>query len=179
MNEKDIAARLVELRTFSDYTVEYMAELLNLSAEEYASYESGTKPVPINLIYHIASVLGTEPAYITTGKMPERSISNVVYDGKGVKVERYEGYSFTSLAPEFKGKTMNPMLVEIDVSDKPELVRHGGQEFNYVLEGSLRVIVGEKEYFLRAGDSIFFDPSEQHAQLAMGGKAKFLTVINE
>ena len=75
---------------------------------------------------------------------------------------------------------MNPMLVTIAPTDTPELVMHGGQEFNFVLEGKLRVIVGDKDYFLREGDSIYFDPSLPHAQLAMGGKdAKFLTVINE
>ena len=75
---------------------------------------------------------------------------------------------------------MNPMLVEIEPTSSPELVVHGGQEFNYVIEGDLRVIVGDKEYFLREGDSIFFDPSIPHAQVPMNNrKAKFLTVINE
>ena len=75
---------------------------------------------------------------------------------------------------------MNPMLVTIAPSDSPELVSHGGQEFNFVLEGELRVIVGDREFFLRAGDSLYFNPQQPHAQLAMGGNsAKFLTVINE
>lgn len=175
---KIIAARLAELRTFSDYSAEDISRMLDISTEDYLSYESGETPVPINFIYRFAAALGTEPAYITTGVMPTKVSATVVYGGNGVRIERYAGYSYTALAPEFKGKTMNPMLVEIDESDKPELVRHGGQELNYVLEGNLRVIVGEKEYYLHEGDSIFFDPSELHAQLAMGGKAKFLTVIN-
>ena len=54
------------------------------------------------------------------------------------------------------------------------------QEFNFVLEGKLRVIVGDKEYFLRAGDSLYFNPAYPHAQVPMDGNtAKFLTVITE
>lgn len=180
---KDIAAiskRLVELRTFSDYSTLQMAQMLGIEEGEYVSYEKGEDEIPINLIYKFASLLDTEPAYVMSGKLPSKDAVNVVYDGKGVSIQRYEGYSFTSLAADFKNKTMNPMLVTIAPTDNPELVVHSGQEFNYVLEGELRVIVDNKEYFLRAGDSIFSNPEFPHAQLAMNNMpAKFLTVINE
>ncbi|MDR3216902.1 MAG: XRE family transcriptional regulator [Clostridiaceae bacterium] len=174
-----IASKLYELRTFSDVSVEDVAEKLGITADEYAAYESGKREVPINVIYKFADIMDTEAVYITTGKLPAKSEVALVYDGKGVKTERYPGYSFTVLAGEFKGRTMNPMLVEIDENERPELVCHGGQEFNYVLEGALRVHIGDKDYYLRTGDSIFFNPSEPHAQMAMGGKARFLTVITE
>lgn len=178
-NELAIAERIKELRVFSDYSVEEMAQKLGISVKEYSSYETGDKEMPINLIVKVANILETEAAYIISGCMPTNDSAVVVYDGKGVSVERYQGYSFTSLAADFKNKQMRPMLVTIHPSDFPELVMHDGQEFNYVLEGELRVIVGENEYYLRAGDSIYFDPKQPHAQLAMGGApAKFLTVIN-
>jgi len=175
-----ISARLKELRTFSDFSTAEVAERLGIDEEEYVAYETGMEEIPINLIYKFASIMDTEAAYVMSGVLPSKEKVNVVYDGKGMSVKRYEGYSFTSLGGDFRKKTMNPMLVTIAPTDTPELVVHGGQEFNFVLEGELRVIVDDKEYFLRAGDSIYFDPSYPHAQLAMGGKAaKFLTVINE
>ncbi|MDD4839591.1 MAG: XRE family transcriptional regulator [Clostridia bacterium] len=179
-NNDAISKRLFELRTFSDYSTLEMANMLNIDEQEYKDYENDTKEMPINLIYKFANLLDTEAAYVLSGIMPTNDAVSVVYDGKGASVKRYEGYSFTSLASDFKCKTMNPMLVVIDPTDSPELVKHGGQEFNFVVEGELRVIVADKEYFLREGDSIYFDPTFPHAQLAMGGKpAKFLTVINE
>ena len=72
------------------------------------------------------------------------------------------------------------MLVDISPTDKPELVCHAGQEFKYVLEGLLRVVVGDEEFYLHKGDSLYFAPSLPHAQLAMGDKpARFISVINE
>jgi len=48
------------------------------------------------------------------------------------------------------------------------------------LEGLLRVVVGDEEFYLHKGDSLYFDPSLPHAQMAMGDKpARFITVINE
>ncbi len=179
-NLKSVAGRLIELRTFFDYSEEELAEKLNIDVELYRGYESGKNEIPINLIYKFASLLGAEPGYIITGNSPLKDDAVVVYSGQGIAVQRYDGYSFTALATDFKKKSMNPMLVEIEPTSSPELVVHGGQEFNYVIEGDLRVIVGDKEYFLREGDSIFFDPSIPHAQVPMNNrKAKFLTVINE
>lgn len=177
---KAISERLIELRTFSDYTTKQMADLLDLEESVYCRYEEGNDEVPINVIYKIASILETEPSYILNGLMPDNDEAVQVFEGKGVSIKRYEGYSFSSLAANFKNKVMNPMLVTLSPTDTPELVVHGGQEFNYVLEGELRVIVGSKDYYLRAGDSLYFNPSLPHAQLPMNNKpAKFLTVITE
>ena len=60
----------------------------------------------------------------------------------------------------------------------PACVSHGGQEFNYVLEGTVKVTFGKREFILEEGDCFYFDPTVPHAQAAVGGKgAKFLTVI--
>ena len=138
---KAISERLVELRTFSDYTTKQMADLLKIEESVYIRYEQGTDEVPINIIYKIASLLETEPSYILNGLMPDNDEAVQVFDGKGLSIKRYEGYAFSSLAANFKNKVMNPMLVTMSPTDSPELVVHGGQEFNYVLEGELRVIV--------------------------------------
>ena len=63
-------------------------------------------------------------------------------------------------------------------TEPPALVSHTGQEFNYVLEGRVKVIFGKREFLLNEGDCFYFDPVTPHAQTAVGGKdAKFLTVI--
>ena len=53
-----------------------------------------------------------------------------------------------------------------------------GQEFNYVLEGTLKVILNGYEVILSEGDALFFDSSMEHGMKAMGGRtARFLAVI--
>ena len=77
-------------------------------------------------------------------------------------------------------KIMQPLLVVLDPSDEPaKLVAHRGQEFNFVLKGTVKVILGDHELILEEGDSLYFDPRMSHVQLAVGGPATFLTVINE
>ena len=55
---------------------------------------------------------------------------------------------------------------------------HPGQEFNYVLEGSVRVMVGDSTVILNEGDSIYFDSSLPHGQQnADDRRIRFLTFI--
>ncbi|MEG1612535.1 MAG: cupin domain-containing protein [Clostridia bacterium] len=177
---KTVNQRIYELRTFSDFSVSDIAAKLGISQEEYLAFENGTNEVPIWLVYKFATLVEMEPSYIINGTIPTKKNAAVVYENKGEVIERYPGYSFMSLASDFQDKQMKPMLVTISPTDKPELVCHDGQEFNYVLEGLLRVIVGDEEYYLRKGDSLYFNPNLPHAQLAMGETAaKFITVINE
>jgi mannose-6-phosphate isomerase-like protein (cupin superfamily) len=104
----------------------------------------------------------------------------VVRQGRGVSVERYEGYKFTALAANYIGRQLDPMIVDITPSDgTPKLVTHGGQEFNYVLEGRIVVTIGKQEFTLEAGDSVYFNPRIPHGQRAAGVPSRFLTIINE
>ncbi len=176
---KTICARIADLREFSDYSMADFSAKVGLSASEYAEYETAKKDIPIGLLYNIATALDIDPSYLLFGKNSTKKVATVVYKGKGAVIDRYEGYSFTSLNSDFVDPTLEPMMVTIKSGVTPELVQHKGQEFNYVVKGSLRVIVAEKEYYLKAGDSIYFDATKLHAQVAMEAEATFITVIEK
>ncbi|MDR2046915.1 MAG: XRE family transcriptional regulator [Clostridiales bacterium] len=176
---KAIADRLKELRTFNEFSESVVAGKIGVPEAEYKEYESGNRDIPIGVIYNLAAVLDVEPTVIITGKHPEEVTACVFYDGAGTVVQRFPGYRYMSLADGFKNKQMKPMIVTVEPNDSTELLVHGGQEFNYVLEGKIRVVIGDREYYLRQGDGVYFDPNVPHAQYAMSDRARFLTVINE
>jgi len=180
MNEyiKQIADRIRELRDILEIDVEDISRQIGVSTDEYLAYETGAKEIPISLLYKVAEVFKVDPTVLMTGDVPRMDDYTVVRGGNGVKVERYPGYSFSALAFNYKHRQMDPMMVTLSKSDKAELVRHGGQEFNYVIEGAIKVIVGDKEFTLEAGDSIYFNPEKPHGQRAVTETAKFLTIIN-
>ena len=181
MNEyiKQISDRIRELRDILDLTAEEVAANIGVSTEEYLAYENGEKEIPISLLYKVASIFKVDPTVLMTGDVPRMDDYTVVRGGNGVKVERYPGYSFSALAFNYKHRQMDPMIVTLSKSETVELVHHGGQEFNYVIEGAIKVIVGDREFTLEAGDSIYFNPEKPHGQRAVTETAKFLTIINE
>ena len=53
-----------------------------------------------------------------------------------------------------------------------------GQDFDYDLEGTIEILIGNKELILNPGDSIYFDAQQKHCMRALGGKSvKFLCVV--
>ncbi len=55
---------------------------------------------------------------------------------------------------------------------------HFGQEFNYILEGTLKLVFDGKEYILESGDSVYSDSRYNHAIFAVNGKLiKFVAVV--
>jgi mannose-6-phosphate isomerase-like protein (cupin superfamily) len=179
-NPAEIPGRIKELREIMEISAMDIAADINVSLETNNKYESGEQDIPINALYRIAAKLGTNATVLMTGEDPRMASAAVCRSGKGVHVERYPGYEFSSLAYNFKGRTMEPLLVLLDSSRPPAAqVAHSGQEFNYVVEGRMRVTVGEAEYILSAGDSIYFDATLPHGQSAVEGSAQFITIIQE
>lgn len=177
---QQVANRIKELREILEVTPEDIAAQVNIPLETYLNYENGVEDIPIGALYAVANALYVDPTILLTGAEPRMDDYTVVRGGKGVKIERYPGYDFTSLAANYKGRDMEPLLVVLGESDEPaELVTHGGQEFNFVLEGTMVVTINNHDFRLNAGDSIYFNPRNPHGQKAVGGSARFITIINE
>jgi len=182
MNEKlaHIPERIKELREILEISALDMAKETEIPFDTYTKYESGELDIPISALYTIAGRLGTDVTVLLTGEEARMDSAAVCRKSKGVQVERYPGYEFSSLAYNFKHRTMEPLLVTLDSSKPPAAqVSHSGQEFNYVIEGQIKIVVLKTEHILNPGDSVYFDARLPHSQSAVNGTAQFLTIIQE
>ena len=177
---KQVAKRIAYLREVMDMQPEEVAAAIEMPAELYKQYESGEKDIPVSMIYSVASALGIDATELITGEAPRMTEYSVTRRNNGVAVHRYEGYDFESLAYNYKSRNKEPMIVTISPKDDhPALVTHHGQEFNYVLEGKIGILLGGRTIILSEGDSIYFDPLIPHGQIAMEKTSRFLTVIDK
>lgn len=182
MNEiNEIGARLRELREASDYTTAQLAAELGLEEATLRGYEEDGKDIPISVIYEIANKFKVDFTEIVTGVPARLDTYHIVRRGEGRVVNRNPEYHFEDLAFRYADKIMQPLLVTLEPTDAPaKLITHPGQEFNLVLEGTVVLCIGEKEFQLHAGDSIYFNPTLPHGQRCGGAeKARFVTVITE
>lgn len=182
MNEQilQISARIREMRDILDLDAAEVAARLGIPVEEYLRYEQGEDDIPISVLYAAAGVFAVDPTVLLTGEGPRMDAYTIVRAGQGMHVDRCPGYSFESLAYNYIGRDMEPMIVTVSAKDEPaELIEHGGQEFNLCLSGSIAVIIKGREFILHEGDSIYFNPRAPHGQRAVSPEARFLTVINE
>lgn len=178
---KQIAIRIKDLREISGHTIETLAKELGISKEAYQEYESGNVDIPVSFLYELANKFNVELTAILTGEGPRLHTYSLVRKGKGVSVDRRKQYKYQSLAYNFVHKKAEPFLVTVEPEPDFSTVHfnsHPGQEFNYVLEGVLKIVINNHEVILNEGDSLFFDSSYNHGMQAMENKpAKFLAII--
>jgi quercetin dioxygenase-like cupin family protein len=177
---KEISSRVKELRGLSGISAEEIASSLDIALEEYNKYESGELDIPASILFEIAQLLGVDMTVLLTGEDPRMHIFTITRKDEGVSVERRKQYQYEGLAPNFIHKKAEPFVVTVKPQSNQDSIpnSHPGQEFDYVLEGSLKVIIHDNEIILNEGDSIYFDSNYNHSMQAVGDKtAKFLAII--
>ncbi len=177
---KDIAQRIKTLRDISDISLESLSKELNVPKDIYEKYENGQQDIPIGILKKIAEKFQVEFITLITGQNPHLNRYSIVRKGKGVTVERRKEYDYQDIAYGFTNKKAQIFLVTAKDKKDEELqpYSHSGQEFTYVLEGSLKVYLDGKEIILNEGDSLYFDSNCKHYVTAVGVKiTKFIAVV--
>lgn len=177
---KDIALRVRGLREDSGVSAKDMAQFLRITSEQYDAHESAAEDIPASLLAEIATKLGVALGLLLTGETPKMSVFSVTRKGRGPGVDRRKGYQYENLAASFKGARFEPFVVTLPETSRETPIpqnMHPGQEFNYMLEGCMRVKVQDNEVELSAGDSVIFDASKPHGMKAVDGSARFIAII--
>lgn len=178
---KQIAARIKDLREIAGLSVETLAGDLGVTAETYRQYESGSIDIPVGFLYELSNKFRVELTAILTGEDPRLHTYCLVRKDKGISVDRKNPYKYLSLAYNFANKKAEPFCVSVDPSEDNAPIHfssHPGQEFNYVLEGTLMIYIDGHQLILNEGDSLYFDSGCSHGMKALGGKkARFLAII--
>jgi mannose-6-phosphate isomerase-like protein (cupin superfamily) len=178
---KQIAERIREIKEISGISAETLASKLGLQYDTYLNYESGNYDIPVGIIISISELFNIEMSVMLGGDNPKLRIFSVVRNGKGLKLERRKQYKYESLAYNFIDKRSEPFMVTVEPGQDdswPEFNSHPGQEFNYVVEGTMKTIIDGHEVILNQGDSIYFDSGCKHAMKALYDKpVRFLAVV--
>lgn len=189
MNNYDIAevaARLKATRLYLDIPAEDLAARLSVSPDEYAAIENGHADISLSQLFACSEAFGIELIELLTGSEPRLQKYTIVRADEGLPIQRREGFSYQHLAYLFKHKKIEPLAVTAPGTTKAEsapvhLSSHAGQEWDFILSGRLRFVIGagaaQKEELLYPGDSVYYDSANPHGMAAVGGDCKFLAVL--
>lgn len=177
---KLIALRIKDLRDIAGLTPEQVAQKTGISLEEYKAYETGASDFSFSHLFNIAEALGVDISDLLTGESPKLHGYVLTRGGQGLKFNRRDQYEYHHLAYNFRDKLAEPFIVTVS-QDEPGAEKqahsHEGQEFDYVLEGQLKIVLGGNELFLKAGDSLYYDSSLPHVMYALEGDCRFIAVV--
>lgn len=176
-----IAERIRGLRDALDITSSQMAAECGVAPQVLADYESGTVDIPVSFLHRLSAQYGVELSVLMFGNEPTMKSYFITRAGKGVKVERTGAYSYQDLAAGFQRRLMAPFMVTVEPSKEEgplTLNTHEGQEFNYVVEGTLEITIAGHTNTLNPGDTIMFDARQPHGLRAVGSTVKMLAIIS-
>ncbi len=117
---------------------------------------------------------GVEMMELMEGAAPRLTSYAVTRRGGGQLTSHEPGTEIRAIAPLFKNRKADPYWVRYEYSEAEQTApihqnTHGGQEFDLIMEGRLKVKIGEHTEVLGPGDSIFYNSSTPHGMIAVDG----------
>ena len=180
---REVAQRIREMREICGYTVAETAAMTEVSEEEYRLYEAGGRDFPFTFIHKCSKAFGIGITDLLEGRSAHLSSYTVTRRGEGQETAKEAGISIMAMAPQFSKKIAEPYRVRYEYNEelqnKPiHLTKHAGQEFDFVLEGRLKVQIGSHIEYLEEGDSIYYNSSTPHGMIAVDGRdCLFMAVV--
>jgi mannose-6-phosphate isomerase-like protein (cupin superfamily) len=180
---KEISERIKGMREMLNIPVEEMANVTETPMDKYLAAENGNSDFTFTFLLKCAQRFQVDIVELLTGSNPTLSFYTVVRKGGGLPIERRKGFEYKHLAYLLKDKMVEPFLVTVpynrEAQDMPlYFSRHAGQEFDYILKGSLKVELDGHVEILNTSDSVLYDSGHPHGMTAMNGaECQFLAIV--
>ena len=178
-----VGQRVHRVREEKGLTVEDVAQRTGLSSEYLGQIETDQLSPPLGALIRIAKALDMKfGRFISTGEVKPFTVvrkdeRRVISRFTSAKGDQY-GYTYESLAPDKKDRHMEPFMVTLVPSKaRKELSTHAGQEFIYILEGAMEVILEDYTDVLYPGDSIYYDSTVPHLVRCHGDKETVILAV--
>jgi transcriptional regulator with XRE-family HTH domain len=168
-------SRLRALRRNKGWTLDALSNLSGLSKGYLSRLESGDRQASIAAALTLARLFQVSLAQLFESEEPEpfaivRRGGSVPVDANGLRV-----WPLSNGSSVFQ---LQPMRVVIPPNrDGNEHQSHEGEEWIYILSGSLTLSLADEDHVLQAGDAAHFDSRLPHRLIARSGaEAEILMV---
>jgi quercetin dioxygenase-like cupin family protein len=169
-----VGKKIKKARTDKKMTYETLANETGFSIDFLKKVEAGKLTPPVGSLLQISRALE-----IDSGDLLKEE-EDRMQDRIKAYTKRTASYAYTTLTPGAENKHLKAFRVKIDAMKDHEGVsyNHEGEEFVYVLEGTIEVVVGEHINTVAAGESLHFNSGIQHLLRNIGKTdAELLVVI--
>jgi transcriptional regulator with XRE-family HTH domain len=169
-------AALKVIRLQRRWTLADVSERTGLPVSTLSKIENGKMSLSYDKLARISKGMDIDIAALFAGETATASKMelvtgrrSVVRAGEGEPIDT-DVYSHLYLASDLLNKRFVPLIAEIkarSVDEFSEMIRHPGEEYTYVLEGTVELHTDVYAPLrLEAGDSIFFDSGMGHVYIA-------------
>lgn len=151
-------------------SLDELADRTGVSASTISRIETGKRTISLDVLVPLASAL-----QIDLDSLFEADHDDDVV----IRPSAHHGPSHTTWL--LSRPTSDTVLLRVRIEEstrKPEQRVHPGHDWFYVLEGRVRLFLGEREIEVEAGEAAEFATMTPHALTAIGGPADVMMVFS-
>ena len=171
----EIGKKLKELRLQNDLTLRDLASRSELTKGFLSQVERGQTTPSIATLEDILEALGS----ILSDFFREEEETQIVFPTQDFFVDEQEHYTIEWIVPNAQKNQMEPIILTLHSHRKSQVISsYQGQEFGYVLKGSVTIVQeGGRKYKVKAQETFYMDGSKSHYLYNHGaGDAKILWI---
>ncbi|MBQ6661817.1 MAG: helix-turn-helix transcriptional regulator [Lachnospiraceae bacterium] len=164
----DIGHRLKQMRIRQSLTLEELASRSELTKGFLSQVERNLTSPSIATLTDILEALGSSLAEFFSEEKQEK----VVFRKSDFFVDERDDYGIHWIVPNTQKNEMEPILMEIPAQSRSFTVNpHNGEEFGYVLDGTVALEIGGKTLTVRKGETFYLKGKDDHFLSNRGNKA--------
>lgn len=186
-NTKIVGEKIKSIRETKQISVSDLAERTGLAEEQINRIENNIDIPSLAPLIKIARALGVrlgtflddqDEVGAVICRKEELNNSTISFSNNAMNARTHMQYH--SLSNSKADRHMEPFIIDIETAEETnyELSSHEGEEFIFVMEGSVEIAYGKKNHVIKAGDSIYYDSIVPHHVHGYEGQAaKILAVV--
>nr|WP_330388985.1 cupin domain-containing protein [Tepidibacter thalassicus] len=156
-----IGRKINRLRILNGLTQEELAQRCDLTKGFISKIERDLTSPSIATLMDILEALGTDLKSFFNEDTEEKIVykKNDIYESVNEDLK----HTIHWLIPNSQKNMMEPILIDIEPHGKTVIDRpHEGEEFGYVIKGSITLCIGNKKLKVKKGESFYFTPNKEH-----------------
>ncbi|HHZ03395.1 MAG TPA: cupin domain-containing protein [Tissierellia bacterium] len=155
-----IGENLKRIRVANSLTQQELADRCELTKGYISQLERDLTSPSIATLTDILECLGTDLASFFNDAVDTK----VVFKQEDVFVKESEdNYIINWIVPNAQKYKMEPIMIELGSHSKTKVDEpHDGEEFGYVLSGSIRLYYGNQVYKVKKGESFYIKANKTH-----------------
>jgi|SaaInl8_200m_RNA_FD_contig_121_124467_length_2719_multi_4_in_0_out_0_3 transcriptional regulator with XRE-family HTH domain len=178
----DIGKKIRDIRNEKQRTLEEVANRTGFDVQLLSRIEKAEVQPTLGVIIKLSKALDSAFGNLVsgTGDKPysiTRRHENKAVTASTSSIGERRTYTRKSLAPEVKGRHMEPLIVELENISVQEPQIHEGEESIYVLDGVVCLKIGNDDFELNPGDNAYYPSAIPHIIGAKGERATILAVM--
>jgi transcriptional regulator with XRE-family HTH domain len=168
--EAVVRSRLRALRNTLGWSLDELAARTNLSPSTISRVETGKRTVSLDILLPLASALQVDLDQLLDVQSDDDVVIRPISDRSG------ERTTWTLSRPT--GTTL-AVKMRLEASDRaPEQRVHSGHDWFFVLEGRIRLLLGERDITVETGEAAEFATMTPHAFAAIDGPAELIMIFD-